>query len=314
MSSIYDWSLFAASNANADDIINWSEGQPPSSVNNSARSMMQRMREFISDLGGVVTATGSANGIALTTTSPVATYANGIVLRFRAIATNTDKTTLNVNNLGAKPIMRPNFSGITPLSGGEIQAGGIYEVIYHQTLNAGSGGWFMPSPTPEQVIPSGMIAPFAMLKAPVGWLECNGLAVSRMTYQSLFNAIGISWGRGDGITTFNLPDYRGVFLRGWDNGRGLDSGRVFASLQESQNRAHNHGGATSTAGNHTHEFVDSSFDGIVTATYGNTGYTALKKDQTRTTAPSGAHSHTIANDGGPEARPVNLTALYAIKV
>ncbi|WP_315957486.1 hypothetical protein, partial [Bacillus sp. IG2] len=44
MSSIYDWSLQAANNANSDDNINWAEGQPPSSVNNSARAMMQRIK------------------------------------------------------------------------------------------------------------------------------------------------------------------------------------------------------------------------------------------------------------------------------
>ncbi|MDD9333366.1 MAG: phage tail protein, partial [Bartonella sp.] len=48
MSSIYDWSLVAAENARADEIINWAEGQPPSSVNDSARAMMQRVKEYLS--------------------------------------------------------------------------------------------------------------------------------------------------------------------------------------------------------------------------------------------------------------------------
>lgn len=46
------------------------------------------------------------------------------------------------------------------------------------------------------------------------WLLCNGQAVSRNDYEDLFNLIGIDFGVGDGITTFNLPDYRGKFLRG----------------------------------------------------------------------------------------------------
>ncbi|EYS91668.1 hypothetical protein X471_00745 [Bartonella bacilliformis str. Heidi Mejia] len=54
MSSIYDWSLQAPENANADEIINWAEGQPPSSVNDSARAMMQRIREYVSDHGGAI--------------------------------------------------------------------------------------------------------------------------------------------------------------------------------------------------------------------------------------------------------------------
>ncbi|ABM45631.1 hypothetical protein H704_00208 [Bartonella bacilliformis Peru38] len=54
MSSIYDWSLQAPKNANADEIINWAEGQPPSSVNDSACAVMQRIREYLPDHGGSI--------------------------------------------------------------------------------------------------------------------------------------------------------------------------------------------------------------------------------------------------------------------
>lgn len=73
---------------------------------------------------------------------------------------------------------------------------------------------------------SGMIAPFAgpydEEKIPKGWLLCDGRAVSRMEYQNLFNAIGVAWGKGDGSTTFNLPDLRGMFLRGVSENSGND--------------------------------------------------------------------------------------------
>ncbi len=52
-----------------------------------------------------------------------------------------------------------------------------------------------------------------------GWLLCNGDPVSRVEFKSLFDQIGDSWGRGDGVHTFNLPDLRGVFLRGVNHGR-----------------------------------------------------------------------------------------------
>jgi microcystin-dependent protein len=67
--------------------------------------------------------------------------------------------------------------------------------------------------------------------APPGWLKANGALVSRTTYAALFAAIGTTFGVGDGSTTFALPDVRGKFLRGWDDGRGLDAGRVFGSSQ-----------------------------------------------------------------------------------
>jgi microcystin-dependent protein len=63
-------------------------------------------------------------------------------------------------------------------------------------------------------IPSGVVFPFAGNTAPYGYLVCDGRAVSRTEFGSLFLMIGTSHGAGDGSTTFNLPDYRGNFLRG----------------------------------------------------------------------------------------------------
>ena len=89
-----------------------------------------------------------------------------------------------------------------------------------------------------QSAPSGMIAYFARNAAPAGWLKANGAAVSRTTYASLFAAIGTTFGAGDGSTTFNLPDLRGEFVRGWDDGRGIDTGRAFGSAQADAFQGH----------------------------------------------------------------------------
>jgi microcystin-dependent protein len=83
---------------------------------------------------------------------------------------------------------------------------------------------------------------------PTGYLECDGSAVSRTTYAALFSAIGTTFGSGDGSTTFNLPDIRGQFVRGWDDGAGIDTGRTFGSTQAptgiaSANTASNSNGA-----------------------------------------------------------------------
>ena len=82
-----------------------------------------------------------------------------------------------------------------------------------------------------QAAPSGQIAFFAGSSAPAGWLKANGAAVSRTLYANLFAAIGTTYGTGDGRSTFNLPDLRGEFMRGWDDGRGIDRGRVFGAAQ-----------------------------------------------------------------------------------
>jgi phage-related tail fiber protein len=88
--------------------------------------------------------------------------------------------------------------------------------------------------------PAGKIAPFAMAAVPKGWLRCNGQAVSRATYAVLFAAIGTTHGVGDGATTFNVPEMRGEGLRGLDEGRGVDAGRVLGSFQADAIQGHWH--------------------------------------------------------------------------
>jgi phage-related tail fiber protein len=76
--------------------------------------------------------------------------------------------------------------------------------------------------------------------APNGFLKANGAAVSRTTYAALFAALGTQFGAGDYSSTFNLPDLRGEFIRGWDDSRGVDSGRTFGSSQTDAITNHTH--------------------------------------------------------------------------
>lgn len=81
---------------------------------------------------------------------------------------------------------------------------------------------------------TGMLSWWPLATPPSGWLERDGSAISRTTYSDLFAVIGTMYGTGDGSTTFNIPDDRGEFIRGWDNGRGVDSGRAIGSTQLDQ--------------------------------------------------------------------------------
>lgn len=83
----------------------------------------------------------------------------------------------------------------------------------------------------ENYVPTGAVSYFAMSSPPSGWIKANGAVLNRVTYSRLFTAIGTTFGAGDGSTTFQLPDLRGEFLRAWDDGRGVDSGRVFGTAQ-----------------------------------------------------------------------------------
>ena len=142
-------------------------------------------------------------------------------------------------------------------------------------------------------LPPGMIAPFGMSSAPTGWLECDGSAISRTTYATLFTAVGTTHGVGDGSTTFNLPDLRGEFIRGWDNGKGTDSGRSFASSQAEEVGTHNH----------TYLIKDGS---------SGTGNIAGFPESTLQYW-SNATSGTTQNNSGSENRPRNIALMYCIK-
>ena len=199
------------------------------------------------------------------------------------------------------------------------------------------------------VNPPGLVAAFAGPVVPAGWLPCDGSAVSRSNYAALFTAIGTVHGSGDGASTFNLPDYRGRFLRGVDGGSGRDpdsalrasageggnSGDKVGTLQSSATGLPRTGYSLSSAGMHNHsgltgtesivggveasEFV---FYNVVPAgTYfgfnpGAGYYFARTGDNglghVHSVQSDGTHVHTVTG-GDSETRPVNVYVQYIIK-
>jgi microcystin-dependent protein len=79
--------------------------------------------------------------------------------------------------------------------------------------------------------PPGIVVSWAVNTPPVGWFECAGQTLLRAQYPNLFAVIGTTFGTTGG-TNFKLPDLRAEFIRGWDNGRGIDGSRVFGSNQQ----------------------------------------------------------------------------------
>ncbi|WP_273756851.1 phage tail protein [Bartonella sp. MM73XJBT] len=319
MSSIYDWSLIASENAYADESINWAEGQPPSSVNDSARAMMQRIKEYLLDNGGVIDTQfrldkeNNRTAIRLMTKSSFESYEGGIVVRFRAQEQNSGITNVALNQLLARPVYMATPNGLAPLRGGEMQRGGLYELVYTCDIaGKNADGWFLTNPTQVFSLP-GFIGTFATEKVPSGWLLCDGKAYSRKAYASLFAVLGEIWGRGDGRTTFNVPDLRGMFLRGLDSGKNVDKGRRLGSKQEDSFEAHSHQGKTDLTGAHTHK-VENFMPFGIEAYKGNNSYYFNGSGRVNTTL-AGAHEHQIflKETGGEETRPVNMAVVYAIK-
>lgn len=124
---------------------------------------------------------------------------------------------------------------------------------------------------------------------PVGKLKANGAEVSRVTYARLFAKIGTTYGAGNGTTTFNLPDYRGMFLRGWDNGRGVDVGRGLGTDQDDEIKSHSHN-------------IFQIINGAAGGSVGNPR-----------NGTTGDGSWNSGLTGGVETRPKNVSVLICIK-
>jgi phage-related tail fiber protein len=108
-------------------------------------------------------------------------------------------------------------------------------------------------------VPVGHLIAYPTITAPTGYLKCNGAAVSRTSYASLFSVLGTKYGIGDGSSTFNLPDLRGEFIRGYDDGRGIDDiGRAFETAQSKQA---NHLSYAETSTSNLNDNVDVPLDG-----------------------------------------------------
>jgi len=183
-------------------------------------------------------------------------------------------------------------------------------------------------------VPVGSIFCRAFSVVPAGYLECNGAAVSRTTYSALFALIGEYYGAGNGSTTFNLPDLRGEFIRGFDNGRGVDSGRSIGTLQTADNNSHSHGytntGITVSGANHAHNIRKINLGQNNQGTVGRVGVTlgSGQAYQIGYDASDNLVGSVVKNSGnlsmsgnvgitispaGSEARPRNIALMYIIK-
>ena len=179
------------------------------------------------------------------------------------------------------------------------------------------------------LVPTGQTFLHAGISPPAGSLKANGAAISRTSYAALFAVIGTTFGAGDGTTTFNLPDLRGKFGRGWDDSRGVDAGRVFGSDQSDAVGLHNHYLPTSTGSNGSPVWtlVDYSPTGPNAFTYTDANRPVANPpynygDNTATTYPINAPQdppntdYTSTGDIGTfasETRPTNTALLACIK-
>lgn len=206
-------------------------------------------------------------------------------------------------------------------------------------VSNGPMNWVPYAATARNGIPPGTILPFGGPKAniPPGYLACDGAVYNKTQYPALYNAIGGAWGESG--AQFRVPDLRGVFLRGQNDGRpstsaafdpdansresvaGGASGDNVGSFQKDEIQRHTHTSSVGTDGSHTHTwgYPWSSSEGSVGSV------SILLDDQNMgsfsfgTTNTTGMHTHqaTINNSTGAtataESRPRNAYVYYIIK-
>lgn len=142
------------------------------------------------------------------------------------------------------------------------------------------------------ILPPGIVIPYAGASIPPGWLLCDGSAVSRTTYANLFSFIGTAWGNGDGSTTFHLPDLRGRFLRGVDGTANRDPDKATRSAANpGGNTGNNVGSIEADAYGHDHANTRSATSDIpnVNHSHGNTGW--ISQDHGHYIYGEGSHVH-----------------------
>lgn len=119
----------------------------------------------------------------------------------------------------------------------EVESGASHLILSPEK----AAPWFYnPNNPPPSDVPPGTILSYAGDVTPAGYLRSNFAEVGRITYSDLFGAIGTRYGPGDGVTTFNLPEVRGEFGRFWDDGRGVDLGRILGSWKPDELKSHYH--------------------------------------------------------------------------
>ncbi|ENO7617989.1 tail fiber protein [Klebsiella pneumoniae] len=139
-------------------------------------------------------------------------------------------------------------------------------------------------------LPVGVPIPWPSATPPTGWLKCNGAAFTAAQYPRLAQA----------YPALKLPDLRGEFIRGWDDGRGLDSGRTLFTAQADELRSHNHRfiNEYGTPSIYFIAFTDQNGEGVDSGLReGSRAWTYITTEKT----------------GGSETRPHNVAFNYIVR-
>ena len=230
--------------------------------------------------------------VAISGTTTVTSFGTGVTRKRFCRATGAFKITHNATSL-----ICPGAADIT------TAAGDTFILVSDASSNVRIHH-YQRAESPPTFIPAGIVADYGGSTAPSFWLLCYGQAVSRTTYAALFAAIGETFGAGNGVTTFNLPDARGRVIAGKD-----DMGGTSANRLTNQSGGLNGDTLGATGGSETHQL-----------TTGESGQKAIGTTSVSISDPGHAHSMSsvltnggaFTAGGGPVSAPYYSSAISAV--
>lgn len=289
MTGLIHFSPDAASNDFGAPPINFGEGQPANTVNNSAREMMAALARWHSDTTGELGATATGAGgyrISSNQGFKQSNLGRSFKIAFQVDSANAGPCTLDIDGSGNFPLLRPGSIALGP---GDLFVGLLINAMWLPNI----ASYIITAPFFAR--PGAVSAFGADGAVPPGWVPCDGRSLSRVSYAALFAFIGGAYGLPDG-NTFRVPDLRGRAPFGADGGAnrltgagglggglGNSGGSETVVLTEAQLASHKHGGSTGGAGGHDH--------GGGTGQAGNHSHGGA-------TGGGGDHSHSGTTNGG----------------
>lgn len=232
-------------------------------------------------------------------------YADGVLLTknlldgpINSLETFINTTKVNADNIQALGVEQAKIAAASVSTAKITDANITGALVANGTIEQAK----LAAAVAQGLCPPGIILPYTGVVAPAGWFVCDGSAVSRTIYADLFAVMSTSHGTGDGTTTFNLPDLRGRFIRGRDNGAARDPDATTRTASGT-------GGATGdNVGSLQEDDFDSHTHDIV---IGNLGYL---QSPAFAWAFSSPFSLNITGATGAETRPKNVAETYIIKI
>jgi hypothetical protein len=266
-------------------------------VNDSSRAAMAILARWRDDISGVapsntvLTTGGSANAQTLTSNVSIGTLTNGWTVTFKAGASNSSTCTLNVDSTGAKAVQLTSGSGLVA---GEIVAGRVYTVTYHQPADA----WLLHT-TASTIIPSTTAMLFVQTSAPTGWTKGathnnKALRVVTGTASSGGSTAFTSVFTSRTVAQANLPSVNWSHsLTAATHTHSVTGTYSGITGVENTDHAHTFSGTSSSDGSHTHSYDDAGGGGSQAVTSGGAA-AADDGDASRTTGSGGSHTHTYS--------------------